>query len=735
MSKFILLILILNSQLYSQSKQLKEIDITGKKPSLEIKTENDGFQILEGKKNETILLQNTMGNKSTNNVRQILSKIPGLNIWENDGSGIQINISTRGLSPNRSWEFNTRQNGYDMSADIFGYPEAYYNPPLEAVEKIELVRGSGALQYGPQFGGMVNYILKKNKSDKPFNFESQITTGSYGLASLYTAIHGKINNWQYYIYNQMRKSDGWRENGYYDIRNTHGIIQYNFNEAAKLSMEYTNMNDRIQQSGGLTDAAFNSNPSQSFRARNWMGTPWQIANIKYEHKLDSHYKFLISATALWGERNSVGYITPANKFDTINTSKNEYNLRQLDRDYYRNMGIEFRNFLSYKINQTKQDLAFGVKAYKAHTDRNQKGIGTTGSDFDLTELSKYQTALDFNTTNIALFAENTFRIGKKLSISPGLRYEWIQSDISGRLGITNNQDILTPSSTLSRSVLLGGISAQFKLNAANQIYGSATQSYRPILFSDLTPPATTDVIDQNLKDASGWNIDLGLRGQLWDILKYDVSAFYLLYSNRIGTIRQFPNNDPTKTSYQFRTNLGESIHRGIESYIELDLSSWIKKDLGFGHLSLFTSGSYIHASYSDFKVYSVSGTSPNQVISEKNLKGNAVEYVPTWMVNVGINYKYKHLGIQVQSRTTSDIYTDATNTELANPEATVGKINGYTVYDVSAEYKINSQYQLGCGINNLTNEIYATRRSGGYPGPGLLPGEGRGWYFSFGVRI
>ena len=87
----------------------------------------------------------------------------------------RLALQRGGLSPNRSWDFNVRQNGYDISADPYGYPEAYYNPQLQAVQRIEIVRGHGALQYGPQFGGMVNYILR-NGSDitKKIEFETQI---------------------------------------------------------------------------------------------------------------------------------------------------------------------------------------------------------------------------------------------------------------------------------------------------------------------------------------------------------------------------------------------------------------------------------------------------------------------------------------------------------------------------------------------------------------------------------
>src|SRR6478752_6900024 len=118
----------------------------------------DGI-IYAGKKNEVILVDSLDANKAINNTRQILGRIPGLNIVETEESGFTANgIATRGLNPNQSIEMNTRQNGYNISADVYGYNEAYYIPPMEAVSRIEMVRGAASLQYGAQFGGMVNYV-------------------------------------------------------------------------------------------------------------------------------------------------------------------------------------------------------------------------------------------------------------------------------------------------------------------------------------------------------------------------------------------------------------------------------------------------------------------------------------------------------------------------------------------------------------------------------------------------
>ncbi len=214
----------------STIQQLKDVLINYKRAVPERLKEVDNNILFSGKKNEVIRIDAIDANLITNNSRQIFSRVPGVSIWENDGSGIQISVGARGLSPNRSWEFNTRQNGYDISSDAFGYPEAYYNPPMEAVEKIQIVRGGASLQFGAQFGGLLNYILKRETNNKAFNFESQNSLGSYGLMSSHNAISGNTNKVNYYVYNHSRKGNGWRENSQYEVRNTHAFFQYKFTE-------------------------------------------------------------------------------------------------------------------------------------------------------------------------------------------------------------------------------------------------------------------------------------------------------------------------------------------------------------------------------------------------------------------------------------------------------------------------------------------------------------------------
>jgi Fe(3+) dicitrate transport protein len=714
-------------------KRLQPVIITIKQQSPERMPETKENVLFSGKKNEVLKLSNINGNFATNNAREIFSRVPGVTVWENEGSGIQINVGVRGLSPNRSWELNTRQNGYDISSDVFGYPEAYYNPPLEAVETLELVRGGSSLQFGPQFGGMLNYVLKR-ENKKKFSFETQNTVGSYGLMSSYNAIGGKFKKFSYYIYNHSRSGDGWRENSEYTVRNTHAFIEYRFNEKTKLSAEYTNMDYKMQQAGGLTDEQFNSNSQQSLRERNWFGTPWNVFSINFDTKVNDRFSSNTKLFGLIGERNSVGFTATPNTIDAISTTTNNYSNRRVDRDYYKNFGVENRNIYKYKLGKISNNLAFGARIYKANTQRLQEGKGTTSSDFDLSVEGRYARDIDFTTENVAVFAENQFKVTEKLSITPGIRYEYIKNTGEGRFGVTNGNDIAFPNKTISRSKPLFGLGIEHKFVSTN-LYANITQAYRPVLFSDLTPPAVTDVIDTNLKDASGFNADLGFRGTYRKFLNFDVSLFYLSYNNRIGGVRQFINNDPTQGTFIFRTNLGETVNKGIEGFANLNITKLFEIDKPYGNLDIFATVSFIDSRYTDFVVSTASGTAPNVTIKETNLNGNRVENAPRYIHNFGVSWSNNNISATAQYKMSGRIFTDANNTTTASANGLTGLLDKYNVLDLSAEYKFLENYNIRGGINNLFNENYATRRAGGYPGPGILPGEGRTFYISIGAKL
>lgn len=683
--------------------------------------ETKDFSIYAGKKNEVIKLDNINANLAMNNSRQIFGRTPGISVWENDGSGIQLGVASRGLSPNRSWEFNVRMNGYDITPDPMGYPEAYYTPPMEVVDRIEIVRGASSLQYGPQFGGLMNFILRKPDISTRLTFESQNTVGSNGLFSTFNYIGGTEGRLSYTAYYQKRVGNGWRDNGYYNTDHAHIEWSYALTKKLKISSEITYMTTKSQQPGGLGDTQFLQNPRQSLRSRNWFSTPWLIPSITAEYILNDKTKLSWKAFGTFAERNSVGFVKPI-------TTSDDFSNRQVDRDYYKTYGTELRILTDYKLFGLENTLASGLRFFNGGIDRKQLGKGDTGSEmnYNLAE-ALYPRDLDFKNINRAAFTENIFRLNKKLLITTGLRLENINSQMEGRFNIVNGQAVNLNPATRQRNFLLFGAGAEYHITPRTEIYSNFSQAYRPVLISDLTPPATTDVIDQELKDAKGFNFDIGYRGKVSNFLNFDIDYFNLNYNNRIGTITQISNGQ----SFQFRTNLGRSVSKGIEAYIEFDPVSAFMSSPKVGNLSLFASLAFIDARYRDF----ITTTVNNGQIVTGNLEGNRVENAPAQIHRFGATFAKKGFSITWQLSSVGEAYSDAANTKLANAAATTGLVPSYQVQDLSASLRFLKNYNLKAGVNNLTNEYYFTRRSGGYPGPGILPADGRIFYISGGVKF
>jgi len=669
--------------------------------------EVQGTSIYAGKKNEVINLTLSDANLAVNNTRQTFAKVPGLQIWEGDGTGTQMNIGARGLSPNRSWEFNTRQNGADISADPFGYPESYYTPALEGVQKIEVIRGAASLQYGPQFGGAINFVMKDAPS-KPLSIESKQTAGTYGVFNTYNSIGGSSGKWKYFGFINGRRGDSWRQNNYYNTLSGYVSAGYQINDKLSLALNITQYNNEIQQAGGISDLQFLSNPEVSFRARNWFSLAWNIPSLTLDYKINSSSELTIKTFALFGNRNSIG-----NNGAPVQDFKNAGTARSISKDSYTNFGTEIRYRNNYTLFNSSHTLATGVRYYTGETIR-QQGVGSTGNDADYKYYGDNAITrnLDLGTKNYAFFAENIFRPINRLSVTPGFRVEYIRSNAKGMVSPALKAD-----NGLNRTVLLGGLGIGYQLTTNTDIYANASQSFRPFLFGDLYPTSFVDETDPQLKDAKGFNLDLGYRGVVNGFLNFDVSGFILKYNNRVGDIDRSKLINGVTTSYKFKTNAGDSKSYGLESFFEVDPLRALKIKSNVGYVTFYNSLALIHANY-----------------TAGPFKGNNVENAPEWIIRSGLNYFLNRFNASFNHSFTAIAFSDPANTILATKSGSAGKIPSYSVMDLSVGYKLNKKFNLKMVANNLTDAAYFTRRTAGNA-PGVVPGEGRTFFLSLSTKL
>lgn len=718
LSAFVIHAFTLNGQADSTAeKKLKEVTVSSARENRFLLPHIANGFLWAGKKNEVISLQNLDANIAEKTPRQVFSKIPGVFVYDMDGSGNQTNISTRGLDPHRGWEFNIRTDGIINNSDIYGYPASHFSLPLEAVSKIELVRGSGALQYGAQFGGMLNYVLKQPDTTREISFESINSLGSFGLVSTYNAVGGKIGRLQYFAFISKRNSDGYRENGESNYDGEGVVLNFQASKQVALKASVLRSNYVYHIPGPLTDAMFEDNPRQATRSRNYFNPEIWVPSLTATWDLGLRTQLKWTGSAVLGERRSVQFDRAATIPDTINAATRDYNPRQVDIDGFNSYTTELRLLHQYQMGSQINALTVAVQYFNNDLNRRQQGKGTTGSDPDFSiSAAGWGRDLHLKSENISLAVEHKFSLSKQFSISPGIRYESGASKLSGA---TTYYDPAELQNTIVHKFPLLGINGEWQFSNQQLLYGGFSQAYRPVLFKDIIPANVYEQSDKNLKDAFGYNLELGYRGSS-NHFKWDVSAFKLQYNNRVGTIAQFSPDIDTFVLY--RTNIGDSRTLGLEMYIEYSVKLWDKL-----HLSLFTSTAYFDAEY-------LGDSLRNSAKENKSIKGKKIESVPSWISRNGLNLRMRDLSLSFLYSYTGSNYSDPFNTETPSANGTVGKVPAYDLFDINASWRYRN-LMVRLSLNNATNKQYFTKRPLLYPGAGVWPSDGRSFVASVGITI
>jgi Fe(3+) dicitrate transport protein len=696
-------------------QRLKDVSVTGAANDLKSAArlpDVRGGEVFAGKKTEVVRLDSLDVNTVQNVARQVLGRVPGLTVSETEGQGFPSNgIGFRGLNPTQSIEINVRQNGYNIAADPYGYPEAYFIPPAEAVERVELVRGASSLGYGSQFGGMVNYVLRDGVEGSRPVLRSRVTGASFNTYDGFADVAGGTSRVTYYGFAQYRGSDGWRPNSDGRQVSAFGRVRWRAGDRFRVGLEYTLFRNRIHMPGGLTDEAFGRDPRTSYRTRNWLGSPWNLLALTGQYLLSPNASI---TTTVWGSlsqrylvwRNEDG---GAGALDAIDPATQSFVPREVEREKFTNLTAESRLAYSFPLLGRTGTLAAGIRAFTGRMHRQEGGPGSTGSDFDLALYGgPYEKDVSFYNTNVSAHVEQLVRLGE-LTVTPGIRIEYLHSAASGYTDTT-----FTPL-TRNRTFALPGLAAQLRTSATSELYGSVARSYRPIDYSSLTPFASVSRIDPKLADPSGYSSDLGWRGRVADsAVAFDVSLFQIHYGKRIGLVS---GTDPDGTPYTLRTNVGTSVHRGIETYVELHALPLLGASPRWGALSVFDAFAYTDAKYTDGE-----------------FAGNRVEYAPRLVNRTGVTYARGGFSGTLQLSSVGQAFGDANNT-VTSADANVGVIPAYHVLDLSTRLRLTRRYQLSAGANNLADAAYFTRRTDEYPGPGIIPSPGRSFYLSAGATF
>lgn len=674
----------------------------------------EGTTIYSTKKAEIVDLETINANVANSSSRQIFSKVSGLNIWESDCSGLQLGVGSRGLSPARTSNFNVRQNGYDISADAIGYPDAYYAPPMQALKSIEVVKGAASLQYGTQFGGLINFKFKEAPQDKNLQWDLSLTGGTDKYFNVYNSFSGTIKKFSYFTYFQYKRGDCWRCNSQFNYYSASANLKYQFNEKFSTQLEYTFLSYLAQQPGGLTDAQFQQDAKQSIRDRNWFKIYWNLLNLKMEYKFSSQTRLEAFVLGQLSGRDASGFLGKISRTDPLDET-------ELLKDKYQNFIFESKILHKYKIKDRPMVFLAGVRYMQGVTSKMQGATGNgSKATFEYLNPDRLEGSdFEFPNRNFSFFTENIFTITSKLSFTIGGRLEYLSQKADGYYtntvydfaGNILQDTSINETKKLDRFFPFFGGGVSYKFNENLEMYTNISQNYRAVGYNDLRIVNPNLVVDSNLQDERGFNFDLGVKGNSKnELIFFDANFFVLKYNNRIGTyFTTIPDPVLINRIVRYRSNISSALSYGLEMFVQADVYRLLakKKEEAEISLSVYANLSLIQAKYISSK--------------QSAFFGKNIEDVPPFSMRTGLDFQWKSLRLGTQFSYTHKHFSDATNA-VFSPDAIVGIIPSYYTIDFNASYDWK-MLKLQLALNNITNNKYFTRRADGYPGPGILPAD------------
>lgn len=678
----------------------------------------EGTKIHAGKKTTNIRLDE-IPRISNDNFRQVLALTPGLVLAEETTP--LVSIGFRGYDPHRTQFFQVLEDGIPIHADMVGYPEAYYTPPLGAVERLEFLRGGAALMYGPQPAGALNFIMRKPPRDRTFTIESTNVVGSFGSYSHFSSLGGTLGRWGYFGYYDHQQSRGFREaNSDYFLNAFGATFALNAAEPFRVFLNLSAYDETHGEPGGLTltrgpkAVNYTENRNAASRLHDRMRisryagslvTEWDISDrtlFTFRGWWDSYRRFS-------RRQNGGGFGTrPAGPQARTN---------QLETQQFSTFGIEPRVRHDWDFLGQTHTAAGGMMLYHTYSPRvDARGDRPTAMRGRILNKSLR------TTWYYSVFAENRFSLGP-FSLTPGVRLESIWQTVREfRNSRKSAAGQSLQSETLFNFVPLFGVGAEYTFLPKVQGYANISQAYRPPIFTQAVPTNPNTVVAGNLREAIVWNYEFGLRGEPAKGITWDTSFFLIENSDQIGTAA---NGNVTVIQ-----NSGRSRVYGWDFFAQLDLlrlaaqifdgpsnakvtketpyalSEWIER---FGSLSVSSAFTLQAGEF-------LSG--PNQ--------GKTPQYLPKTLLRLGLVYNWKdRLKCSLMANFVGSSFADDTNT----PQRF---IPAYDVWDLTVEARIYKEtLSIVGGINNLFNrDYYARIRS-----DGIDPAAPRNWYAGIKVEF
>lgn len=684
-------------------------------PQINILAEREGiFETVPGAltyidRKEIDLIKPISGN-------EVLRRSPGVHVVDEEGVGMRLNLGIRGLDPDRSRNVMVMEDGIPVALSPYGEPELYYTPAIDRMEGVEILRGSGSILYGPQtIGGVVNYIT----ADPPEESTGAITLrgGQGGFFSGNMAYGNTFGKAGFQV-NYLRKQADDVGPTAFRINDFTTKFKLQLNKRSSLGIK-VGVYDESSNSTyvGLTQAMYDAGDNDFTRI-----APHDELNVRRYSLSASHNLLISSKTKL--TTTAFGYTTTRNwkrQDFAYNNIDDEGNLAPKPSNYsgvtwgdetvdggaiymrngtgnrnrsFEVAGAESRLTSHFNLGSVKNEFTGGARFIFERAFEQR--INGTNPETDSGILRNDEVRTGYGTS---AYVHNRFQLSESFSITAGTRIEHFDYTRDIQRGPYGGE-IVDTSIVSSSSVtqLIPGAGFNLNITESFGIFGGLHRGF--------APPRIKDAISgegeaYELEAERSWNYELGVRAKLTPAIGYEITGFYMDFSNQVIPVSE--SSGGAGIAEAGVINAGATQHLGVEGAVNFNFGELFKWET-FNILA-DASVTYVQATFSEDRFKEQN----DELI---NISGNRTPYSPELFTSIGLSIEHKS-GLALRGTMThvGDQFTDELNTIDPSNNGRTGLIDAYTVFDATLLYewkKINTTFNLS--VKNLTDQRYIVSR-------------------------
>jgi Fe(3+) dicitrate transport protein len=668
----------------------------------------------------TVVSQEEMDATGPVHANEALRRVPGVHMLDEEGLGLRLNIGFRGLNPERSRNVLVLEDGVPVALAPYGEPEMYYTPRIERMRRLEIVRGSGSILYGPQtIGGVVNFVTLDPPEETTITADARYGSFNYFMTGVSVGgTHGKVG---YLLYANHLRNDGHRD---FDMRVTDvmGKLRIALTPKSTLRVKLGIYDEKSNSTYlGLTTPQYEADPSSNFAIHDVLPVRRFSGSIQHAHEFTDHTTL---HTTIYGNQTSRDWRRQA--FDRAPVDGRDYE-RIIDGSgqpfpvgmasmgptdgsalYFRNLngnrnrsftigGVESRVTSDYALGSVGGRFIAGARFhYEEAEEQRINGVVPSVSSGDLIN--------DETRTGRALaaYVSNRFTFVDRLRVTPGLRLEslWSTRDVR-RVG-----GVVEPAENTDHTLaFIPGLGVSADMLEAERdmqvtVFGGVHRGF--------APPRTKDAITATgvpleLEAELSWNYEIGTRMAFREWASAELTGFHLDFSNQI--IPPTEAGGAASASPDGLVNSGRTRHTGLETGLRADPAEALGAEF---RVPLFLSYTFVRTRFGGGW--------------RDDIRGNVLPYAPEHMMTAIARFEHRTgVSVQLSGNYIADQFADVENTVTPSVDGLVGRIPSRFLLDARVAYT-HAPWGLTFYVlaKNLTDTQYIASRAPQGIQPGMF---------------